>query len=846
MTETSPAPSTPPSPVVALHEAAVAAGQATDSHDYLQQATEQLSRLLDADHCSLLVLRGGRLYHGGSVGLTSSYLDAIDGTEVGPDEGACGAAVVHGETVITRDIREDPRWKDFVELTEAAGLRSCWSVPLLVRDGNVLGTFATYGEEPGEPTPEQVEMISAHASLVALGLERLRHDEELRGSYEAVVLALSSALDVRDEYTGTHSTETALLAVQVGLRLGLADAELRQLEQAAVLHDIGKLGIPAEILRAPRPLTDEEIEIVHQHPVLGEQILKGVPFLERVARAVRHEHERWDGGGYPDGLSGSTIPRASRIVFASDAWHAMTSDRPYRPALERSAALEELRRGGGSQFDPDVVDALLGVLREEAPPEAAAVQPPIEGEDPRARELSDLAHSVGAEDLFVFRKVSPDRFSHFGGTGRGEGWAGNIELGSDGEEAFGRALRSGAPVCVEFDERGRVMGPYYARTAVVVPLRPDLVVVLGSSSDALSGGCGQDSSAVAERAAAVVGEVSPAKQLADELEVLDASRSITAITGDSLEDALSQIADAGARALSCEYGAVLVFGEEAEPRLGFSERGWSPGEPGAVAGLLVPFLTDQADLPLLVQDVCAGGPVPETFADLGATSIHALPIGSPQLGVLLLVHADPTPRGFTTLCRRVARTVAEAAEIVIRRSLAHERLTTENELLSRRVRTDALTGVASRTAWEDALRREESHRGRSGATTSIAVFDLNGLKHINDRHGHAVGDELLRAGAAVLADCARATDLVARIGGDEFGVLLRYTDPEGADRWRERVCSAVEGRPELAPGLRLSMAAGTGSAPPAGTLAEAFDSADKVMYASKVGTRALAVQPDGQ
>ena len=135
--------------------------------------------------------------------------------------------------------------------------------------------------------------------------------------------------------------------------------------------------------------------------------------------------------------------------------------------------------------------------------------------------------------------------------------------------------------------------------------------------------------------------------------------------------------------------------------------------------------------------------------------------------------------------------VSEAAEIVVRRALAQERLAVENAELARRVRIDALTGVASRAAWEETLEREELHRARSGAATAVAMFDVDGLKQVNDRYGHLAGDGLLRTCARILAANSRATDFVARIGGDEFGVLLRYSDEDSAQAWCDRVQHAL-------------------------------------------------------
>lgn len=187
----------------------------------------------------------------------------------------------------------------------------------------------------------------------------------------AVIAALTAALGAFDGYTAEHSTETLALAEQVAERLGIADAEAETVTLTAVLHDVGKIGVPSDVLRKPGPLTPEERSEMQRHPVIGERILSGVPALAPVASAIRHEHERWDGRGYPDGLSGEAIPLASRIVLACDAWHAMTSDRPYRSAMSRSDAFGELARCAGSQFDPAVTEALIEVLDDAACARAA-------------------------------------------------------------------------------------------------------------------------------------------------------------------------------------------------------------------------------------------------------------------------------------------------------------------------------------------------------------------------------------------------------------------------------------------------------------------------------------------
>ena len=182
------------------------------------------------------------------------------------------------------------------------------------------------------------------------------------GTNVEVVAALAQALEERDQYTGEHSESVVDLTERVAQALAMDDDEIKDVRTAALLHDIGKVGIPDEILHKNGPLDAREWEVMRQHPVIGERIMRAIPGMGAIARVVRHEHERWDGGGYPDGLAGDAIPLAARIILACDAYHAMVSDRPYRKAMSHHDAMAELTTNAGSQFDPEVVQALVGYL----------------------------------------------------------------------------------------------------------------------------------------------------------------------------------------------------------------------------------------------------------------------------------------------------------------------------------------------------------------------------------------------------------------------------------------------------------------------------------------------------
>src|SRR5579862_5308924 len=192
---------------------------------------------------------------------------------------------------------------------------------------------------------------------------RIDHALELSSAYRGTAMLLGDVIEADDEYTGSHSRDVVDLVVDVADRLGLDPRERQQAEFAALLHDIGKVKIPAEVINKPGPLNTAELALMRQHTVFGESMLLKIGgLLGDVGHVVRSCHERWDGAGYPDRLSGDAIPLAARIVCACDAWSAMTTDRSYRKAMPQQQAAAELRACSGTQFDPRVVVALLAVL----------------------------------------------------------------------------------------------------------------------------------------------------------------------------------------------------------------------------------------------------------------------------------------------------------------------------------------------------------------------------------------------------------------------------------------------------------------------------------------------------
>lgn len=300
---------------------------------------------------------------------------AGDGSSFGLHEGAALPSedlycrrVLAGELPRTlADVRGD-HVAAAMPVTDAADVGAFVSVPINFSNSESYGTLcaASHATEP-LLADRDVGFLQVIARLIADQLERERLAELTRSRQlqAAAVTTLSAALAARDGYTGDHSEAVVNLAVAVAKRMRLDEAQIADVEHAARLHDLGKIAIPDRILHKAGPLDDHEWDIMRQHPIYGDKLIADVAVLEHLAPVLRAEHQRWDGGGYPDGLAGNEIPLASRIAFVCDAYHAMTSDRPYRRSLGHHAAIAEIAKQAGKQFCPTSSRALLKVLSDE-------------------------------------------------------------------------------------------------------------------------------------------------------------------------------------------------------------------------------------------------------------------------------------------------------------------------------------------------------------------------------------------------------------------------------------------------------------------------------------------------
>ena len=432
-----------------------------------------------------------------------------------------------------------------------------------------------------------------------------------------------------------------------------------------------------------------------------------------------------------------------------------------------------------------------------------------------------------AEDVLVF-EAHADGFKLIGGKGRGAGWANLVELRMVENPTVAQAWKTAMPVRVTTPTPTHIAGPYWAADAVIVPVGHAHVVVFGGPStkrvsDAVLMG-------EAARVVGETGEVSAEKLLADELELVHAMRELAAYQPTDVRETARHIATVAARALSCDVAAVRVqSGAEATlevVRMDLGDAGGAdPMMAGRDAGEFLEAAAAMTD-PMVEQTV---GPDPEVWKQR-VVSRMTLPIGPElDLGALALGHASGHERGFTSLCQRIGRALAQSAEGLLNQAIAHEQLNAERQSFQRGAWTDPLTGIGNRAAWDAAL--ASPPRTTSHGAYSVISADLDGLKYINDHYGHGAGDAVIRGAADMLLSTLRASDVLCRVGGDEFLALCPDVDANAAREIVRRVERAMASwrltEHGLMPRLSLGWAVFDGDWP------ATVRAADRRMYAVK-------------
>jgi len=354
-------------PVLQVIEAAQSMAAGDDVPAVLADLSRQLTTFLDASACMISLLDDER----GILRDRAGYARPPFHWEPTPDE--YDLADYRSTEAVMRTGQPYTCTLDSagIDPTEEQWLRELGFGSLLMYSMSVEGEpyalVEIYDERRRSFHPAELRLATALAAEAGTMVARARMSERLEDAYFATLGTLAAALEAKDAYTNDHASKIAELAGRVCDQLDLAPADVRVIRLAALLHDIGKIGIPESILRKPGSLTGEEMMVMQRHPDIGARILEPVPYFADLVPLVRSSHERWDGRGYPDGLAGEEIPLGSRVIAVCDAFHAMTEDRIYRAAMALPAAVAEIERCTGTQFDPLCVEALLAALRAPGP-----------------------------------------------------------------------------------------------------------------------------------------------------------------------------------------------------------------------------------------------------------------------------------------------------------------------------------------------------------------------------------------------------------------------------------------------------------------------------------------------
>ncbi|HEY6075669.1 MAG TPA: diguanylate cyclase [Gaiella sp.] len=345
-----------------------------ESAKALLELTRELSAVTDLDGVLTQVVTGTARIMGSRR--CSVWLPALDGGLIcRATDGDASYAALQGRSIPAAIVaRCSERSEPFVlgardaavlaRALDARDLATPHAVAFIPIDH---GLTALAVEIESDVAGRELELLAGIASQARLAITNAGSFATLERTFLSTVEALANALEAKDSYTSSHTRWICDMAIEVGRELGLEGARLKRLELGALFHDIGKIGIPASILMKPGPLSGEERALIERHPELGERILAPIDQLAEVRPIVRACHERYDGTGYPDRLMADEIPLESRIIFACDAFHAMTTDRPYREALPIEEAFRRLEEAAGTQFDPRVVAVCLRVLTQPPP-----------------------------------------------------------------------------------------------------------------------------------------------------------------------------------------------------------------------------------------------------------------------------------------------------------------------------------------------------------------------------------------------------------------------------------------------------------------------------------------------
>lgn len=334
-----------------------------DIDDLLDIVLKKAEEVMDAETSSVFRIdeEKNELYFVIARGMKGKVAKEI---RVPMGKGIVGWVAQHNKPLLVADVHKDPRWFKGVDKKSKFTTRSIMAVPLVAK-GKVIGVAEVLNKRGNRHFNNlDLELFASLGHQIAIAIENAALYKELDELFLASIRAIVEAVDAKDPYTRGHSARVVDYSLILGEALKLSKEELKKLEVSAILHDVGKIGIPDRILGKPGKLTFEEFAYMKRHPVLGSSIIEPIAELRGLIPNIMHHHERYDGSGYPHGLKGDDIPFYARIICIADSFDAMTTDRPYRNKLGKKIAYDELENNRGTQFDPKLVPIFVREIKQ--------------------------------------------------------------------------------------------------------------------------------------------------------------------------------------------------------------------------------------------------------------------------------------------------------------------------------------------------------------------------------------------------------------------------------------------------------------------------------------------------
>ncbi len=311
-----------------------------------------------AQGCSLLLVdeESRRLNF---VAVSGAKREIVKNMSLRIGEGVAGWVAREGVPVLIPDVSKDKHFSSRVDRSTGMKTKSIMCVPLKV-EKRIIGVMEVVNRigDAGF-TQEHLGLLSSFASQASVAIEKARLYKDLDELFISTIRTIADAIEAKDPYTRGHCERIRTFSLMIARQLGFSEGERKNVELAALLHDVGKIGVPESVLLKKEKLTGKDWEVIRRHPRIGAELLSSIKQLREIVPAVLYHQERYDGNGYPEGLKGEEIPIIARIISVADTFDAMTTDRPYRKALSSEEALQELRKGAGTQFDRGCVEAFL-------------------------------------------------------------------------------------------------------------------------------------------------------------------------------------------------------------------------------------------------------------------------------------------------------------------------------------------------------------------------------------------------------------------------------------------------------------------------------------------------------